>query len=98
MIEICNLKNTKPEHPWDFGIHRRTPIGNPYFMENPSKRNQVCDQYDDWFHHAKHNKGFHDYLATLVSAYKEHGKLRLFCWCAPKRCHGETIKQYIEEQ
>ena len=28
----------------------------------------------------------------------EFGKVRLFCWCAPKRCHGETIKKWLIEK
>ena len=35
-------------------------------------------------------------LERLKKLHVEYGKLRLFCWCAPKRCHAETIKQFLE--
>jgi hypothetical protein len=35
-------------------------------------------------------------LKRLIDIYKKHGRLRLFCWCAPKKCHAETIKELIE--
>lgn len=38
---------------------------------------------------------FMDKLAELVSIYKKHGSLLLYCWCAPRRCHAETIRSYI---
>ncbi len=34
-------------------------------------------------------------LSVLQTLYQEHGKLRLFCWCSPKKCHAETIRDYI---
>lgn len=36
-----------------------------------------------------------DMLATMVGALREYGIVRLFCWCAPRRCHGETIRDYL---
>ena len=41
------------------------------------------------------NSRFHDYLYGMAKLFKKHKKLRLFCWCSPKKCHGETIKRYI---
>ena len=35
-------------------------------------------------------------LERLVDIYKRYGKIDLYCWCAPKRCHAETIKHYLE--
>jgi hypothetical protein len=32
----------------------------------------------------------------MLAAYRQYGKLRLFCWCAPEQCHGETIKAWLE--
>ena len=43
-----------------------------------------------------HNQDFYMYLKTLLDTYKQYGKLNLFCWCAPKRCHAKIIKEVIE--
>jgi len=96
MIQIMNLRFSKPKHPWDIKVDRSTPVGNPYEMKNESERDLVCDQYADWFYYAAHNQNHFIYIEKLVSIYKEYGKINLFCWCAPKRCHAETIKEYLE--
>lgn len=96
MITIKNLRLAKPKHPWDFKVDRSTIVGNPYNMKDESERNKVCDSYNDWFYNAVHNQEFFEYLKTLVEAYKQYGKLNLFCWCYPKRCHAKTIKEAIK--
>ncbi len=37
MIEIMNLRNTKPSKPWDFYVDRRSPVGNLFKMLDKSK-------------------------------------------------------------
>jgi hypothetical protein len=98
MIEICNLMKVKPSNKWDFIVSRGTPLGNNYYMAKEKERDQVCDQYENWFYNMPHGKAYFDYLTIIITAYKKYGKLRLFCWCAPKRCHAETVKRYVEEQ
>ena len=34
----------------------------------------------------------------LIDFYLLNKQLNLCCWCYPKRCHGEIIKNYLEEQ
>jgi hypothetical protein len=97
-ITIANIKNgTKIDDPHVFLIDRRTPVGNPFPLNDESLRDEVCDKYDVWFN----NKGLKDpkvvaYLNSLRLYLAEHKKIILLCWCAPKRCHGETIKKWLE--
>lgn len=37
-------------------------------------------------------------LNRLKNIHNTYGKLNLFCWCSPKRCHSETIKNYLERK
>jgi hypothetical protein len=68
-------------------------------MANESQRDAVCDKYDVYFKRMQSfDKAFKDELDRLYSILKEFGKLELFCWCAPKRCHAETIKEYLERR
>lgn len=100
VIEICNIKTTCLEYPYDFYIDRRSPLGNPFHMQNESQRDFVCDRYEQYFNDMIKCKS-HEFIGTLdlmMRQYKIHNKLRLFCWCAPKRCHGETIKNFIENE
>ena len=43
-------------------------------------------------------KRFSDELNTLIYKALKFDKLRLFCWCAPKRCHAETIALYVANE
>ncbi len=95
-IEIMNLRKTKPSKPYDVRIDRSSPLGNPFPMKSEADRDDVCDVYEEWFYFTTHTKTFNDARNDLRYAYYEHGKLRLFCWCAPLRCHGETIKAWLE--
>lgn len=103
MIEIMNLRDVKPSEPYDFLVDRRSPAGNPYFMAHESMRDTVCDKYAKLLWEtvgyprskSKACVEFVAYLEKMRDAFKEHGKLRLFCWCAPKRCHAETIRDWI---
>ena len=98
MIEICNIRNGHPTEAYDFYIDRRSPVGNPFPMKKEAQRDIVCDAYEEHFARMVKlgNHEFVGYLTTMSKALAIHGKVRLFCWCAPKRCHGEMIKQYLE--
>ena len=88
---------------WDKGaiyIGRPSIFGNPFPV--PSRgaehlRDSACDQYEAWFQRQLTSKpGFVNALESLVTHAKDTGQLVLGCYCSPKRCHGETIKAYVE--
>ena len=104
LIEIINLRNEKTSQISDFKIDRSSTVGNPFNMlyENEKERNRVCDCYEIYFYEKMEdnntNSYFPMYIKNLIDVYKKYNKLRLFCWCSPKRCHGETIRSYIIQQ
>ena len=101
MIEIVNIKQAgHPVYPYDFYIDRRSPVGNPFHMKDESKRDYVCDAYMDYFSKMVEcgSHEFVSYLDMMIKAHNTYGKLRLFCWCAPKRCHGYTIWRYLDSK
>ncbi len=58
-------------------IGRGSPYGNPFVVGRDGNRDEVCDKFEDIV------------LPTLdVSALR--GK-DLVCFCAPRRCHGDSI-------
>jgi hypothetical protein len=100
IIEIMNLRRDKPSGPFDVRVDRSSPLGNPFLMKTEAQRDPVCDQYNEWFRKmviGKQNPAAVKEMDYLISILKEHGRLRLFCWCAPKRCHAEIIKRWLEE-
>ena len=100
MIEICNLRTEQVKFEYDVRVDRANPIlGNRFRMTSESDRDKVCDMYEVWFNEqlAKQNEVLLNELRRLYVIYKRCGKLRLFCWCAPKRCHAETIRNFLNK-
>jgi len=98
-IKICNMRFVKPKFEWEFRVDRMSPVGNPFYMNDESQRDIVCDKYESYFQtQLENNTHFKKYLQAMLNALKQYGKLYLYCWCAPKRCHAETIKRWLENQ
>ena len=79
-------------------IGRPTPLGNPFELKQESDRDIICDMYDAWFKKQVElgNKALLAELYKLAELHKAQGYLILGCYCAPKRCHGETIKRFLD--
>lgn len=99
MVSVCNLRYEKTKYPYDVRVDRfNKTLGNKFYMRSELERDLVCDKYDAWFKEQVQNNNAEvlNALNQLSEIYEQYGKLRLFCWCAPKRCHAETIKTYLE--
>lgn len=58
-------------------IGRGSPYGNPFVIGKDGDRDIVCDRFES------------EVLPTLdVEPLRDR---HLVCFCAPKRCHGESI-------
>ena len=71
-------------------VDRSSDYGNPFVMNGATdaERDRVCDLFEQ-------------YAAWRLSVEPEwlkplRGK-NLACWCAPKRCHGETLLRLANE-
>ena len=97
-ITIKNLRNEKPYQEWQVRVDRSSILGNPFYMATENERNKVCEQYEKYFDKKIKNQDFKfiNELKRLKNLLTKYNKLELFCWCYPKRCHAETIKQYLE--
>ena len=97
MIEICNLRNEKIKYAYDIKVDRSSILGNKFYMHNESERDLVCEKYKAYFDmQIRRNLAFANEVSRLAYLHEKYGKLRLFCWCYPKRCHAETIKEFLE--
>ena len=97
-ITIVHLKD--PGDTRVIRCDRRSPLGNPFVMVNEKMRDEVCDNYDVFFKERVKRGGGTDFMHALRSLYRIwlEEDIALGCWCAPKRCHCETIKAFLEEQ
>lgn len=100
-VVILNMRREQPRNrSVDFRIDRSSPLGNPFYMKDERYRDDVCEQYIRWFIPRSTKTAFkpaQDELKRLLVALEQHKKIRLYCWCEPKRCHAETIAEYLLE-
>lgn len=99
VVEIRNLRFEKPTKPWEVKVDRTSVLGNPFFMKDESKREEVCDRHREWFYNGmKEDRNYSTIkhsLDSLLSILLKYKRLNLFCWCAPKRCHAKVIREYL---
>ena len=85
---------------WGVWCARPSPLGNPYrMMENtPKYRDTVCRLYEIWLNEkiSEQDKEVVKEFEKLDKIYQDTGELTLLCWCAPLRCHCETIRRHLE--
>lgn len=68
-------------------IGRGTMWGNPFVIGKDGDRNEVCEK------HTAHLKSqIRNNEVSLQQLAALHGK-DLVCFCAPLRCHGETLQK-----
>ena len=96
-ITVVNMRyNTIPV---DFNCDRRSPLGNPYRMTHEKYRDHVCDNYEEYFPRMLNPDvsppGFLEFLSEILEKAKKED-ITIGCWRAPKRCHCDTIKNYVE--
>ena len=96
MIIVKNRKTYKGPGEWI--CRGRSPLGNPFKMEKESDRHCVIQKYRVWFIEEFYNPDdttvrneFHRLVKIALK-----GDLTLICWCAPKECHGDYLKEAIE--
>lgn len=77
----------------DFSI-----LGNPFRMYKESQRDEVIDKYKDYFYwHIENDPNFRKAVDYLVEISKFEN-IVLGCFCTPKKCHCDVIKEYIDSR
>ena len=103
MIEIVNKKTYNEDDAVYVG--RGSPLGNPYsHLPNTlatfwvESREEAIEKYRVWLKCQITQIGCPQMLfAELVKFYRDFGKLKLACWCAPLNCHAEVIAEMVKE-
>ena len=97
-IIIKSLMSENPTKPYQVKVDRTSLLGNPYRMITEAERKVVCEKYAEYFYNTLLNdsKAVIE-LFRIRSIWHKYGRLELFCWCAPKQCHAETIGQWLRQ-
>ncbi|MFA7101502.1 MAG: DUF4326 domain-containing protein [Bacilli bacterium] len=71
-------------------IGRGSPFGNPFVIGKDGIREEVIEKYRSYFRGKLEDPAFKAMVLRL------RGK-RLGCFCKPKACHGDIIKEWLDE-
>jgi len=105
MIRVVNKKN----YAGSDGVYigRPSPLGNP-FTHLPganraetkvATREEAIERYRAWLPNAiETDEIVRQAFEHLVEFYKAFGELTLECWCTPKPCHGDVLREMIMER
>jgi hypothetical protein len=102
VVNIANMHahQYKPDPVYGFfRVDRLSPVGNPFPMKSEKDRDWACTKYVVHFNSEEfvHNRAAQDYLHTMLIYLQTYKSITLLCWCVPKRCHAETIKEWLLE-
>ena len=75
---------------YDVYIGRKGKWGNPFLIGVHGTRSQVCELHIKWIDGLIEGPNG-ERPPTKAQIRKELKGMRLGCWCAPKRCHGDYL-------
>ena len=109
MIRVYNLhKEDHCSDENDFYIGRGSVLGNPYTHISDRKtlatfvvksRDEAIESYSHYFDIMYgSNVSFTNEIDKIYERYKEGKEVYLGCFCHPKSCHGDVIKEKLEKR
>jgi len=100
MINITVLNKYKM-HKGTAGIYigRGSPLGNPFVIGKHGTRKEVIEAYRGYLKENIDNDtpSIINALNDLAEAASTDEGVNLICFCKPVSCHGDVIKEFIEE-
>ena len=110
MGKIIVYHRTQETHDGEnnFKIFRPSILSNPYTHIKDKKtlatfivsdRDTAIDMYEKYFDLMYgSNKQFTNEIDKIYEKYKSGEDIYLECYCKPKRCHGDIIKEKLERR
>ena len=75
------------KEPFDVYIGRPSKWGNPFSIGKDGDRGQVIEKYKNWIINQP----------ELMKSLPELKDKTLGCWCSPKPCHGDILKELVNK-
>lgn len=77
-------------------------IGNPFKLENQTEEARVdcINKFDEYLKNLKQTDKYYKNIVSLLNKIKnsnENDKFHLVCFCKPKLCHGDSLKDFMIE-
>lgn len=72
-------------------------LENKFIIGKDGNRNEVVEKYRRWLWTEFNKEGeVYNELVRIARKVKNGKKVDLVCWCAPKGCHGDVIRNCIK--
>lgn len=99
MIKVIN-KNSTVQKEKTIYIGRPSVLGNPYLIGKDGDRSKVIFLYRSWLHSKikLKDKAVLAVLDEIRKIEKKHKTCYLVCWCKPLPCHGDVIKEILDNE
>ena len=97
-ISVLNKRSLSDALPGTTRVYvgRPSVLGNPFPMRSEADRERVVTQYRNWLRQQWKARGpARAELERLLEIAKA-GPLELVCWCAPRACHADVIREALE--
>ena len=92
-IEIKNRHRYQGD---GYYIGRPSPLGNPFEIGRDGGRDEVIERYQVWLlERLGYSNPSSQMFVELFDELCDKNVLILTCWCKPKRCHGEVIRDFL---
>jgi hypothetical protein len=99
MTKVIHIKDaptgwkTNPEYVyigrWNVKLELPASIfHNPFYMTGEDERQEACDSFD---------KHFNEREELKEQAIADLADKTLVCFCKPKRCHGDTLVNFVNQ-
>jgi hypothetical protein len=98
-IDVVNKHHVTQFRATDTYIGRGSVLGNPYPITATASREQVIERYEGWLLEQIEQQvpAVIEVLNHLAYQVADNHDIRLFCFCAPRPCHGDVVKRIICE-
>ena len=92
----CKIVNLRKEE-YDIYIGRGSEWGNPFKIGKDGTREEVIEKYEEWLLEIRSapNNAIRPSLVRAKIFLKD--KI-LGCFCKPKACHGDILKQFVDRE
>lgn len=92
--EVVYIGRPSPMFPQYVG----SPLANPYHLVDEEDRIRILNDYRWWMQHKttgdQTDPAFQEVVRILRLSLRSEG-VTLACWCAPKPCHGQVIREFV---
>jgi hypothetical protein len=71
-------------------------LGHPVLVGRDGTREDVIARDRQWLRAQwRHGGAVRQALERLAAQYRRDGQLTLRCWCAPRPCHADVIREAV---